>query len=83
MPALSELTTLHAPPLHSFREGEIAYFVDADAPNWVAVDGRGADLIVRGSERSSPNGPRPTLSKRARHGSTCTISWWPSSARRS
>ncbi|MGH9456229.1 MAG: radical SAM protein, partial [Thermoanaerobaculia bacterium] len=45
MLALSERTPLHVPPLHLFRDGEVTYAVDGDAPNWVALDARGAAIV--------------------------------------
>lgn len=45
MPHLSEKTILHAPRLHAFREGEIDFLLDEQAPHWVAVDPRGARLL--------------------------------------
>jgi len=45
MPHISEKTVLHAPPLYAFREGEIDYFLDSEAPHWIAVDERGAEIL--------------------------------------
>src|SRR5262249_36199050 len=41
----SERTPLHVPELHVFVEDGITYAVDADAPNWVALDEAGARLL--------------------------------------
>ena len=45
MTVLAERTPLHLPPLFSFQNDGITYAVDSEAPNWVAVDGRGAELL--------------------------------------
>ncbi len=45
MPHISEKTTVHAPRTHAFREGDIDYFLDPEAPHWVAVDDRGAEIL--------------------------------------
>ena len=45
MPHLSEKTIVHAPRFHAFREGEIEYFLDSDAPHWIAADERGSELL--------------------------------------
>lgn len=45
MPHLSERTVLYAPEVHAFREGEIDFFLDEQAPHWVAVDPRGAEIL--------------------------------------
>jgi MoaA/NifB/PqqE/SkfB family radical SAM enzyme/SAM-dependent methyltransferase len=37
--------TLHVPALHFFREDGLAYAVDAEAPNWIAVDPDGAEIL--------------------------------------
>ncbi|HMA19038.1 MAG TPA: radical SAM protein, partial [Thermoanaerobaculia bacterium] len=47
MPHLSEKTVVHPPPLHAFRDGEIEFFLDEEAPHWIAVDGRGAEILRR------------------------------------
>jgi len=54
MTVLTERTPLHIPQLHSFEQAGITYAVDADPPNWVAVEPRGAELlaIVRNEEES-------------------------------
>ena len=43
--------TLHVPELHTFAENGITYFVDSAAPNWIAVEERGTELIdlIRGA----------------------------------
>jgi MoaA/NifB/PqqE/SkfB family radical SAM enzyme/SAM-dependent methyltransferase len=45
MTVLAERTPLHLPQLHSFDHDAIHYAIDADAPNWIAVDERGAELL--------------------------------------
>ncbi|MDP9360871.1 MAG: radical SAM protein, partial [Acidobacteriota bacterium] len=54
MTVLAERTPLHIPQLHSFDNEGITYAVDAEAPNWVAVEERGAELLawVRRAEES-------------------------------
>src|ERR1051326_1369185 len=47
MPHLTEKTILYAPPLHAFREGGIDFFLDEEAPHWIAVDPRGAQILRR------------------------------------
>ncbi len=38
-------TPLYTPALHSFEDEGISYAVDPEAPNWVALDARGRELI--------------------------------------
>jgi MoaA/NifB/PqqE/SkfB family radical SAM enzyme/SAM-dependent methyltransferase len=45
MPHLSEKSIVHAPPAHSFRAGEIDYFLDDAAPHWIAVDARASEIL--------------------------------------
>ena len=45
MTILAERTPLHIPQLHQFEENGITYAVDPNAPNWVAVDQRGAEIL--------------------------------------
>ncbi|MDQ6802774.1 MAG: hypothetical protein M3041_18375, partial [Acidobacteriota bacterium] len=45
MITLSERTPLHVPAFHLFEEDEITYAVDAEAPNWIAVEERGAEIL--------------------------------------
>ena len=45
MPHLSEKSIVYAPPAHSFREGEIDYFLDVAAPHWIAVDARASEIL--------------------------------------
>jgi len=45
MTVLAERTRLHLPVLHSFANDGITYAVDEAAPNWIAVDERGAELL--------------------------------------
>lgn len=53
MITLTERTPLHVPQFHSFEHGGITYALDGDAPNWIAVEERGASLL-----RSIASGPR-------------------------
>ncbi len=45
MTVLAERTPLHLPKLFSFESDSLTYAVDGDAPNWVAVETRGAELL--------------------------------------
>ncbi len=42
---VAERTPLHLPDLHLFQETGFTVAVDAEAPNWVAVDEKGAALL--------------------------------------
>jgi MoaA/NifB/PqqE/SkfB family radical SAM enzyme/SAM-dependent methyltransferase len=46
MNTLAERTPLHVPDLHLFEENGLAYAVDPTAPNWVALEQRGASLLA-------------------------------------
>jgi MoaA/NifB/PqqE/SkfB family radical SAM enzyme/SAM-dependent methyltransferase len=45
MTVLAERTPLHMPAFHTFTEEDVDYAVDHEAPNWIAVDARGGQLI--------------------------------------
>ncbi|HVT44429.1 MAG TPA: methyltransferase domain-containing protein [Thermoanaerobaculia bacterium] len=45
MLTLAERTPLHLPELHRFEDEGITYAIDSEAPNWIAVDSRGAALL--------------------------------------
>ena len=45
MITLAERTPLHVPDLHLFDENGITFALDPDAPNWIAVEERGAALL--------------------------------------
>ncbi|HUP63232.1 MAG TPA: methyltransferase domain-containing protein [Thermoanaerobaculia bacterium] len=45
MNTLAERTPLHVPDLHLFQESGITFAVDPTAPNWVALEERGASLL--------------------------------------
>ncbi len=47
MPHLTEKTIVHAPPLHAYVEAGMSFFLDEEAPHWVAVDERGAGILRR------------------------------------
>jgi 7,8-dihydro-6-hydroxymethylpterin dimethyltransferase len=47
MPHLTEKSIVYAPPLHAFRDADMDFFLDEEAPHWVAVDSRGADILRR------------------------------------
>src|SRR5437879_4305496 len=42
---LNDQTILHTPPVSSFERAGIAFFVDPEAPHWMATDERGAFLV--------------------------------------
>lgn len=42
---LERSTPLFIPDIHRFTKGEVTYAIDGDAPNWVALDGRGASIV--------------------------------------
>jgi MoaA/NifB/PqqE/SkfB family radical SAM enzyme/SAM-dependent methyltransferase len=42
---LTERTPLFIPDVHSFEHNGITYAVDAEAPNWIAVEERGASIL--------------------------------------
>jgi MoaA/NifB/PqqE/SkfB family radical SAM enzyme/SAM-dependent methyltransferase len=54
---LAERTPLHVPDLHLFEETGITYAVDAEAPNWVAVDENGARLLGSLREAAAARAP--------------------------
>lgn len=43
---LTEHTPLHLPALYTFEEDGITYALDPQAPNWIAVEPRGAELLA-------------------------------------
>ncbi|MGD2136572.1 MAG: radical SAM protein, partial [Gemmatimonadales bacterium] len=45
MLALNAQTPLHLPDLHLFEDGDLSYAVDAEHPNWIAVERAGRSLI--------------------------------------
>ncbi len=45
MTVLAERTPLHIPSLHAFQEDDVFYAVDAEAPNWIATDARGKQIL--------------------------------------
>lgn len=56
MTLLAERTPLHIPNFHTFERNGITYAVDPEAPNWIAVEERGAELLRRISEGPIPFG---------------------------
>jgi MoaA/NifB/PqqE/SkfB family radical SAM enzyme/SAM-dependent methyltransferase len=42
---LTERTPLHLPAFHLFEDAGITYAIDAEAPNWIAVEERGAEIL--------------------------------------
>src|SRR3712207_1697778 len=56
MITLAERTPLHLPELHLFDENGITHALDSEAPNWVAVDARGATLLQTMRERDTTFG---------------------------
>jgi len=59
MTAIADRTPLFLPPLHRFESGGIHYAVDADAPNWIAVDPAGGAFLDMISE--TPGTPFGTI----------------------
>ena len=45
MPELNRTTVLYAPPLTMLDRGGWTVCVDAEAPNWVSTDARGAWML--------------------------------------
>ncbi len=45
MLTLDHRTPLHVPTLHHFEEDGVSYAIDPRAPNWIAVDSRGRELL--------------------------------------
>lgn len=45
MTVLAEKTPLHVPPFSLFETNGITYAVDGDAPNWIAVEKGGAEVL--------------------------------------
>ena len=54
MIVLAERTPLHIPALYTFTEDHVFYAVDGEAPNWIAVDARGRELLrtIRAAEET-------------------------------
>lgn len=46
MTELARDTPLHLPQLHRFDSDGVTYAIDSEAPNWIAVDERGAALLA-------------------------------------
>ncbi|HEV8632091.1 MAG TPA: methyltransferase domain-containing protein, partial [Thermoanaerobaculia bacterium] len=57
MVELAERTPLHLPELFVFEEDGLSYAVDAAAPNWVAVERSGADLLAAICEAEAAGTP--------------------------
>ena len=45
MITLTERTPLHIPAFHLFEDAGITYALDTEAPNWIAVEERGAEIL--------------------------------------
>jgi MoaA/NifB/PqqE/SkfB family radical SAM enzyme/SAM-dependent methyltransferase len=45
MPHLSEETLVYAPRTFHYEEEEMHFYLDENRPHWVAVDGRGAEIL--------------------------------------
>jgi MoaA/NifB/PqqE/SkfB family radical SAM enzyme/SAM-dependent methyltransferase len=50
---MTEKTIFHAPPLVRYEMAGLPLFLDAGAPNWAAVEPRGADLLARVDGRTT------------------------------
>ncbi|MBI4366555.1 MAG: radical SAM protein [Deltaproteobacteria bacterium] len=46
MTELRDQTVLHLPPLATWEENRVHFFLDGDGPNWIASDARGAALVA-------------------------------------
>ena len=57
MAALGQRTPLHLSPLAEFTDDGISFFVDAEAPNWFAVEAPGADIVRRISASAAAGNP--------------------------
>jgi MoaA/NifB/PqqE/SkfB family radical SAM enzyme/SAM-dependent methyltransferase len=64
---LAPSTPLHLPELHTFEENGITYAVDPAAPNWVAVERPGAELLAAVSEAQAAGAPLAFGALVARH----------------
>ncbi|HLE84916.1 MAG TPA: radical SAM protein, partial [Thermoanaerobaculia bacterium] len=64
---LAPSTPLHLPELHTFEENGITYAVDPAAPNWVAVERSGAELLAAVSEAQAAGAPLAFGALVARH----------------
>ena len=42
---LKDSLVLHKPGLHSSQRDGVHFLIDAEAPNWIATDARGAGLL--------------------------------------
>jgi MoaA/NifB/PqqE/SkfB family radical SAM enzyme/SAM-dependent methyltransferase len=76
MITLDHRTPLHLPELHLFENDGISYAVDAAAPNWVAVDGRGRELLdAMGSRPGGITMGALVAQHAARHGLDGAKAW--------
>lgn len=78
MITLTERTALHVPRLHRFEADGITYAIDAEAPNWIAVDHRGAELLrsISDADASTPlTFGRLVASYASRHGLEAGKAW--------
>lgn len=57
MTILIDRTPVHLPSLHTFTDDGITYAIDAEAPNWIAVEGRGAELLQTLTESAQSGTP--------------------------
>ncbi len=57
MTVLSDRTPLFLPPLDRFDESGLSFFIDAGAPNWIAVESGGAGLLARVGDAASSGSP--------------------------
>ncbi|HVS16122.1 MAG TPA: methyltransferase domain-containing protein [Thermoanaerobaculia bacterium] len=64
---LNERTLLHLPRLHSFEDDGITYAVDPAAPNWIAVEDAGAELMAMIGEGQQERQPHSLGSLAARY----------------
>src|SRR5258706_11157579 len=57
MDVLSPSTPLHLAPFDEFFEDGITCFIDAGAPNWIAVEETGAEIVRKISAAASARVP--------------------------
>ncbi|HEV8657277.1 MAG TPA: methyltransferase domain-containing protein [Thermoanaerobaculia bacterium] len=76
MITLTERSALHVPELHLFEADHITYAVDAAAPNWIAIDERGSELIRSiGAAQGSVTSGALVSSYASRHGLEAGKAW--------
>jgi MoaA/NifB/PqqE/SkfB family radical SAM enzyme len=76
MIALEHRTPLHLPKLHVFERDGVSYAVDAERPNWVAVDARARELLDTVASADGPLTAGDLVARHAaRHGVEAGAAW--------